>query len=118
MRLSIFVSHEAPFDILHSVVLYHAHSAAMQVRSVGKGASAPCPPFFESNVFALLVGTPPDALAPGRFAHPTAAHAAKPFFETVRNWVRRNCSGRIGLDRTPAGCEQNRPCWIDRGFRP
>src|SRR5262245_1598140 len=24
----------------------------------------------------------------------------------------------MGLDRRPAGCEQNRPCWIDPGFRP
>src|SRR5262249_49995083 len=25
---------------------------------------------------------------------------------------------RKGLDRRPVGCEQNRPCWIDPGFRP
>jgi hypothetical protein len=60
-----------------------------------------------------------------RFIVENGGHGAKSaflhkvsFFETVRNWVCRNCSGRIGLDRTPAGCEQNRPCWIDRGFRP
>jgi hypothetical protein len=42
-------------------------------QSVGwaKALLAPCPPSFESNVFVLLVGTPPDAFAPGRFAHPT-----------------------------------------------
>jgi hypothetical protein len=27
-------------------------------------------------------------------------------------------SCRTGLDRRPAGCGQNRPCWIDPGFRP
>jgi hypothetical protein len=27
-------------------------------------------------------------------------------------------SCRTGLDRRPAGYGQNRPCWIDPGFRP
>jgi hypothetical protein len=38
---------------------------------VGKGALGAVPTIFESNVSRRLVGTPPDAFAPGRFAHPT-----------------------------------------------
>jgi hypothetical protein len=39
---------------------------------VGKALLAPCPPFFESTVFALMVGTQPDAFATRGFAHPVS----------------------------------------------
>ena len=37
---------------------------------VGKGAVAPCPPSLR-RLRDRMVGTPPDAFAPGGFAHPT-----------------------------------------------
>src|SRR3954465_5051632 len=39
-------------------------------RRVGKGASAPCPPFLNRMSSLPVVGTPPNAFAFGRFAHP------------------------------------------------
>src|SRR5882757_9379993 len=43
---------------------------SVQVRRMGKGALAPCPPL----IFRMpdwMVGTPPNAFASGYFAHPT-----------------------------------------------
>ena len=44
-------------------------------------------------------------------------HQASRFSKSPNDVVAAN-SCRTGLDRRPAGCGQNRPCWIDPGFRP
>jgi hypothetical protein len=47
-------------------------SGLISVRRVGKGALGAVPTIFLiGRLRADLVGTPPDAFAPGRFAHPT-----------------------------------------------
>jgi hypothetical protein len=48
-----------------------AGSMPLEVRRAGKGASAPCPPFLDRMSSRRMVGMPPNAFAPGRFAHPT-----------------------------------------------